>query len=365
MERLDTVVIGAGVVGLAVARELALRGQEVMVLEAASAIGTGTSARSSEVIHAGIYYPKGSLKAKWCVEGKALLYDYCEQSRVSYQRCGKLIVATDAAQLPVLRAIEQAGHANGVHDLQWLTAQQATALEPALHCQAALLSPSTGIVDSHGLMLAMQGDLQAHGGCVVLHTPVRELAQEGKQLCLTTEDGTRWAATRVVNAAGHGAPGLAASMPSFPVRYQEKSYYAKGQYFALSGHQPFKHLIYPIPEPGGLGIHLTLDLAGQGKLGPDVQWVSNPNDYAVDPLRAEGFVQQVQRYWPEVPAHRLHPAYAGLRPKISGPGEPARDFVLCGPAVHGIGGLVHLMGIESPGLTSCLAIATAVASALA
>ncbi len=365
MEQLDTVVIGAGVVGLAVARELALRGQEVMVLEAASAIGTATSARNSEVIHAGIYYPKGSLKAKWCIEGKALLYDYCDQHHVRYQRCGKLIVATDKSQLPALRAIEQAGQANGVHDLQWLTAQQAITLEPALRCEAALLSPSTGVVDSHGLMLALQGDLEAKAGYVALHTSVRDLAHQDKRLVLTTDDGAQWAATRVVNAAGHGAPRLTASMPGFPIHHLEKSYYAKGQYFALSGRAPFKHLIYPVPEPGGLGVHLSLDLAGQAKFGPDVEWVSDPDDYAVDPRRAEVFVQQVQRYWPGIASHSLHPAYAGLRPKISGPNEAARDFVLCGPDQHGITGLVHLMGIESPGLTSCLAIAKAVAVALA
>ena len=372
-EHVDTVVIGAGVVGLAVARALALAGREVMVLEAAETFGTQTSARNSEVIHAGIYYPPGSLKSRLCVQGKKMLYDYCVERGVAHRRCGKLIVATRADQIDELRAIQQRAAANGVNDLQWLTRDEAQALEPALACHAALLSPSTGIVDSHGLMLSLLGDLEHAGGLLAVNSPVKSVAALGGQAQAAIKidvgdnaEGTTLIARQVVNAAGLGAIALAhrtqrlapSHRPPLPTRW------AKGSYFTLSGRAPFRHLIYPTPEPGGLGVHLTLDLGGQAKFGPDVQWVDSPDDLQVDAARGEAFYAEVRRYWPDLPDGALQPGYAGIRPKVSGPGEPAADFIIQGPREHGVAGLVNLFGIESPGLTSCLAIGAAVAEAL-
>lgn len=364
MEQLDAVVVGAGVVGLAVARALALQGREVVVLEAQDAIGTGTSSRNSEVIHAGIYYPEGSLKAQWCVQGKAMLYDYCESRHVAYKRCGKLIVATNAAQNAQLDTIAQAAKANGVHDLQGLTAAQAIALEPDLACTAALLSPSTGIVDTHGLMLALQADLEQFGGMVVLQSLVKSIQAGVQGLHFMTQDDQAWGANTLVNCAGHGATALARNTQGLSPAHTEQAYYAKGNYFSLAGRTPFQHLIYPVPEAAGLGVHLTLDLAGQAKFGPDVQWTDSPDDVVVDPARGDAFYAEVRKYWPGLEDGALNAAYAGIRPKISGPGAPSRDFVLSGPRQHGVAGLVNLMGIESPGLTSCLAIGEAVCQAL-
>lgn len=360
VDQVQTVVIGAGVVGLAVARALAQTGREVVVLEAADAIGTGTSSRNSEVIHAGIYYPAGSLKARLCVRGKELLYTYCAERGVEFRRCGKLIVATSAEQVAQLEGIRQKAAANGVDDLQMLTRAQAQALEPALACHAALLSPSTGIVDSHGLMLALQGDLEHAGGAVALLSPLASAQVQDGGILLRTEDGTELLAQEVVNAAGLWAPGVAARIHGLDAAHVPTAYYAKGSYFTLSGRAPFSHLIYPVPEAAGLGVHLTLDLGGQAKFGPDVQWVEDPSHLQVDPQRGDGFYAEVRKYWPALQDGSLAPGYAGIRPKISGPHEAAADFCIQGPATHGVPGLVNLFGIESPGLTSCLAVAEAV-----
>ena len=359
-EAVDTIVIGAGVVGLAVARALAVHGREVMLLEAAESFGTGTSARNSEVIHAGIYYPQGSLKARLCVHGRQLLYDYCAERGVEHRRCGKLIVATSAAQLDELRTIQGCAAANGVADLQWLTREQALVLEPRLECQAALLSPSTGIVDSHGLMLSLLGDAEHAGAMLVTQAEVVALDASAGGIRVSTADGTQLQARLVVNAAGPHAPLLATRTRGLDPRLVPRAYFAKGSYFSLGGRAPFRHLVYPVPEPGGLGVHLTLDLGGQAKFGPDVEWVASADDLQVDPARGGAFYDEVRKYWPDLADGALQPGYAGIRPKISGPGEPAADFVIQGLRVHGIAGLVNLFGIESPGLTSCLALAEAV-----
>ncbi|GAB2483180.1 NAD(P)/FAD-dependent oxidoreductase [Comamonas humi] len=366
----DCVVIGAGVVGLAVARRLALAGREVMVLEAQDAIGTGTSSRNSEVIHAGIYYPEGSLKARLCVQGKELLYAYCAERGIDHRRCGKLIVATSEAQRGELQNIARHAAANGVDDLVLLDRAQARQLEPALECVAALHSPSTGIVDSHGLMLALQGDLEHAGGMVIFNAPLVH-AQCGAEvdgvsgILLRTEDGTELLARTVVNAAGLWAPDLAGRFEGLDAQHVPKAYYAKGNYFVLSGRAPFTHLIYPVPEAAGLGVHLTLDLGGQAKFGPDVQWVEHADDLLVDPARGDVFYAAVRSYWPALQDGQLQTGYAGIRPKISGPGQPSADFCIQDAGVHGVPGLVNLFGIESPGLTSCLAIADEVAGRLA
>lgn len=356
MDKVDCVVIGAGVVGLAVARALALRGREVMVLEAADAIGTGTSSRNSEVIHAGIYYPQGSLKAKLCVEGKGLLYAYCAERGIGHTRCGKLIVATSEAQVAQLQGIRDKAAANGVNDLVLLTREQARALEPELECVAALHSPSTGIVDSHGLMLALQGDLENAGGLVALNSPLARAECASGAIYLTAEDGTGLEATSVVNAAGLQAQHVAARFAGLPARHVPPSHYAKGNYFTLPGRSPFSRLIYPVPEAAGLGVHLTVDMGGQAKFGPDVQWVDSPEDLVVDPARGDAFYAEVRKYWPALADGALAPGYAGIRPKIQAPHEAAKDFMIQGPREHGVAGLVNLFGIESPGLTSSLAI---------
>ncbi len=364
MDEIDCAVIGGGVVGLAVARALALSGREVLVLESEGAIGTGTSSRNSEVIHAGIYYPQGSLKARLCVEGKQMLYAYAAERGVPHQRCGKLIVATSPEQAGQLEAIQKKAADNGIDDLVLLTAQQAIAMEPQLHCVAALHSPSTGIVDSHALMLSLLGDLENAGGMLALKSPMARGECVDGVIVLTAEDGTVLRCRSVVNAAGLGAPALARRFEGLPSSSVPKEYFAKGNYFTLSGRAPFSRLIYPVPEPGGLGVHLTIDLGGQAKFGPDVQWVSSPDELVVHPSRGEGFYAEVRKYWPALPDGALIPGYAGMRPKISGPGEPAADFMIEGPASHGVPGLVNLFGIESPGLTSSLAIGSHVADLL-
>ena len=368
VESIDAVVIGAGVVGLAMGRELALQGLEVMVLESENAIGTGTSSRNSEVIHAGIYYPAGSLKARLCVQGKQMLYAYCAERGVAHQRLGKLIVATRPEQVAQLAAIQAKAAANGVHDLRQISAAEAVAMEPALRCEAALHSPSTGIVDSHGLMLALQGDMENAGGQLALCSPVHRIGvgqgTASHPLRVCAEDGTELAARIVVNAAGLNAVPLARRTKGLDTSRLPRAFYAKGNYFTLAGKAPFSHLIYPVPEQAGLGVHLTLDLGGQARFGPDVQWVDDPDDWQVDPRRSDAFYAEVRRYWPDLPDGALQPGYAGIRPKISGPGEPSADFQVDGPPQHGVPGLVNLFGIESPGLTSALALAAAVRALL-
>lgn len=369
VEQIDAVVIGAGVVGLAVGRALALSGREVMVLESEQAIGTGTSSRNSEVIHAGIYYPAGSLKARLCVQGKHWLYAYCAERGVAHRQLGKLIVATSPEQVLALDAIGRKAAANGVHDLRLLSAAEAQALEPALACEAALLSPSSGVVDSHGFMLALQGDMENAGGLLALLSPVQHIGvRQGSAshpILVRTEDGTELACRELVNAAGLQAVALAARMQGLDPRGLPRAHYAKGNYFTLAGKAPFSRLIYPVPEAAGLGVHLTLDLGGQAKFGPDVQWVDDPTDLQVDPRRGDAFYAEVRKYWPGLADGALQPGYAGMRPKINGPLEPAADFMIQGPAEHGVPGLVNLLGIESPGLTSSLAIAAEVVDRLA
>lgn len=365
MDEIDCAVIGAGVVGLAVGRALALAGREVLVLESEGAIGTGTSSRNSEVIHAGIYYPQGSMKARLCVEGKELLYAYAAQRGVPHRRCGKFIVATSPKQAAQLDVIRTRAAANGVDDLELMTAQQAILLEPQLHCVAALHSPSTGIVDSHALMLSLLGDLENAGGMLALKSPVLRAECSGSGIVLIAQDGTALRCRSVVNAAGLGASALARRFDGLPSSSVPREYFAKGNYFTLSGRAPFGRLVYPVPEPGGLGVHLTIDLGNQAKFGPDVQWVESAYDLVVDPARGDGFYAEVRKYWPALPDGALIPGYAGMRPKISGPGELAADFVIDGPASHGVPGLVNLFGIESPGLTSSLAIGRHVAGLLA
>ena len=358
-ERVECVVIGAGVVGLAVARALALSGREVWVLEAADGIGTGTSSRNSEVVHAGIYYPAGSLKARFCVQGKHMLYDYCAERGIPYSRLGKLIVAAEPAEVPVLDTIRAKAARNGVDDLQWLDGADAQRLEPALRASAALLSPSTGIVDSHALMLGYQGDTENAGGAVVFHAPVLSgaaLPGGGFSLRIGGAEPMGLDCEVLVNAVGLHAPDIARRIDGIPPETIPRAHFCKGSYYSLAARAPFRRLIYPVPEAAGLGVHLTLDLGGQARFGPDVQWVKQ-EEYDVDIRRADGFYAAIRRYWPGLPDGALTPGYAGIRPKISGPDEPAADFVLSGPAQHGLGGLVNLFGIESPGLTSALAIA--------
>ncbi len=366
MERIDCAVIGAGVIGLAVARVLAMRGREVLILEAESAFGTGISARNSEVIHAGIYYPAGSLKARLCVAGRALLYAYCAERGIEHRRCGKLIVASGEHQREPLADIAARAGANGVDDLQWLTRDAARALEPALECSAALLSPSTGIIDSHGLMLSLLGDAERAGAVLALHSRVLggRVSADGIRLDVAGNgDGMSLLARGVVNCAGLGAQHLARALSGLPPHSVPPLHYAKGNYYALAGRAPFSHLIYPVPESAGLGVHLTLDLGGQARFGPDVEWIDGI-DYTVDPRRADAFYAEVRRYWPALPDGALQPAYAGIRPKPHAPGEPACDFIVSGPAEHGVAGLVNLYGIESPGLTASLALADHVAASL-
>ena len=371
MERVQAVVIGAGVVGLAVARALAQAGRETIVAEAQAGIGQGVSSRNSEVIHAGLYYAPGSLKARLCVRGKELLYALCATHGVEHRRCGKLTVANDDAEVAALRGLQDRAAANGV-PVEFLQARAAKELEPALRCIAALHSPSTGIVDSHGFMLALQGDLERAGGMVAFGTQVAgaQLARRaGEPHLLRFADGSELAADLVVNAASLHACALARRFDGLDARFVPREWFAKGNYYALAGRAPFSHLIYPAPADAHLGTHLTLDLGGQAKFGPDIEWldVQSPEqiDYRVDPARADGFYAEVRRYWPELPDGALAPSYSGVRPKIHGPHEKAPDFRIDGPALHGVPGLVNLFGIESPGLTSSMAIAEEVVGLLA
>jgi L-2-hydroxyglutarate oxidase LhgO len=361
VERLDAVVIGAGVVGLAVARALAMAGREVVILDAEDAIGTHTSSRNSEVIHAGIYYPKGSLKAVSCVRGRQLLYEYCVSHGVPHKRCGKLIVAADDSQLDELKSIQQKAHANGATDVVWMTREQALALEPELRCVAALYSPSTGIIDSHALMLAYLGDAEAHGAMLALKSPLLggDASGDGIVVHVGGAEAMTLQADIVVNSAGLKAPTVAASIEGMPKAAIPPEFYAKGNYYSLTQSSPFSRLVYPIPEPGGLGVHVTLDMGGQARFGPDVEWVERIG-YDVDPRRADRFYAAIRRYWPGLPDGALAPGYSGIRPKTAGRGEPAPDFEIQGPRAHGVRGLVNLFGIESPGLTASLALAGAV-----
>ncbi len=370
MDRIDTLVIGAGAVGLAVGRALAQAGHEVVVAEASEGIGQGVSSRNSEVIHAGLYYPPGSAKARLCVQGKELMYALCARQGVPHQVCGKLVVATDDAQHAALRVLQDKAAHNGV-PVDWLSAAQAQQREPALHCTAALWSPTTGIVDSHAFMLALQGDLERAGGMVALLSRVVGLrfTREGAVVDVDADGvASTLLAGQVVNAAGLHAVALARQMQGLPTPALPTAGFAKGSYFTLAGRSPFRCLVYPAPVDAWLGVHLTLDLAGQARFGPDLEWldIAGPEaiDYTVNPARAEGFEEAIRRYWPALPDHALHPGYSGVRPKIHGPGQAAPDFRIDGPAQHGVAGLVNLFGIESPGLTSSMAIGEEVVALL-
>ncbi|MBS0528022.1 MAG: NAD(P)/FAD-dependent oxidoreductase [Proteobacteria bacterium] len=358
MDSVECVVIGAGVVGLAIARQLAISGREVIVLEAAEGIGTATSSRNSEVIHAGIYYPAGSLMAQMCVSGRRALYDYCRDHGIPHRNCGKLIVATTPQEAGQLQSIRAHAEANGVEGMQMLSGGAARVLEPALNCVAALLSPSTGIIDSHAYMLALRGDAERDGAAFAFHTPLANAKVTSRGLEIETggEAPMTLACNLLINAAGLGAAAVARSIEGMPVNRIPPAYLAKGNYFSCSVRAPFSHLIYPVPEPGGLGVHLTLDLAGQARFGPDVEWVDTL-DYAVDPARAARFYPAIRRYWPDLPDGALMPAYSGIRPKIVPPSVAKQDFMIEGPRDHGVTGLINLFGIESPGLTSSLALA--------
>ncbi|MBI5111953.1 MAG: NAD(P)/FAD-dependent oxidoreductase [Rhodovulum sp.] len=358
-------VVGAGVVGLAVARAAALSGHEVIVAEAAGAIGTGTSSRNSEVIHAGIYYPPGSLRARHCVRGRRMLYAYAESHGVPHRKCGKLLVATRDAEVAKIEALVAQARVNGVEGMTMLDAAAAKGLEPALACVVAALSPETGIVDSHRLMLALQGDIEDAGGAVAFHTPIVGLAPGPEGWTVRhggAEPGTL-TVDAVVNAAGLGAQRLAAATEGYPPARVPRLVLAKGNYFQYAGRPVFSRLIYPAPVEGGLGTHVTLDLAGRMRFGPDVEWIE-AEGYEVDPRRADGFYASIRTYFPGLPDGSLMPDYCGIRPKLTGPGEPAADFLIEGPAEHGLPGLVHLFGIESPGLTSALSLAEDVVARL-
>lgn len=360
MEQADCIVIGAGVVGLAVARALAQAGREVLVLERADSFGTETSARNSEVLHAGIYYPPGSLRAELCLRGRAMLLDYMASRGVAHRLCGKLVVASDPAQEDSLRVIRATALAAGAGDLPWLGGAELRAMEPELSASAALFSAGTGILDSHGLMLALLADAEAAGAVLVPRCAVAGMAVDDQGIVLQT-DGMAIRARSVVNAAGLGAVTLAASLRG--ITGLPQAHFARGTWFAVPGRAVFSHLVYPVPEPGGLGIHLTLDLGGGMRFGPDVEWIDRP-EYRLSDARAAHFAAAIRRYWPGLPTAALAPVSCGVRPKIHGPGEPAADFRIDGPAQHGIPGLVNLLGIESPGLTACMAIAEMVSARL-
>lgn len=354
-EQVDSVVVGAGVIGLAVARELALAGREVLVLEAEGAIGSGISSRNSEVIHAGMYYPKDSLKARLCVTGNKMLRDYAADRGVTVKMTGKLIVATDEAEAKALDAILAKGCENGVEGLIAISAAEARAMEPDLNCVAALFSPATGIIDTHGLMLALQGEAESHGASVAFKSPVLggRSTENGTLIQVGGAEPMTLLARSLVICGGLSAPAIGLSLG---LRDVPPPYLCKGNYFGLSGKTPFSRLVYPVPVAAGLGVHFTLDLGGRGRFGPDVEWVER-EDYVVDPRRGDSFYAAIRRYWPGLADGALEPAYAGIRPKIYAPDQPARDFVIHGPEQTGASGVAALYGIESPGLTSCLAIA--------
>jgi L-2-hydroxyglutarate oxidase LhgO len=357
-EQVDCAVIGAGVVGLAIARELAIAGREVIVLEAADAIGTHTSSRNSEVIHAGLYYTKDSLKARFCVSGKRLLYDYCAGHGVPHSNIGKIVVAVTEHEIATLKNYVQKAEGNGVADLRWLSREELRELEPAVECVAGFLSPSTGIVDSHALMLAYQGDAENSGAAVVFKSPVESgaVGSGGIVLNVGGDEPMNIACKSVVNSAGLFAQNIARSIEGMPAQYIPPQYFAKAHYFTLSGRPPFRRLVYPVASNAHLGVHVTVDMAGQIRFGPDVSWVDSV-DYSFDHSREPLFYEAIRKYYPGLKDGQLQPGYTGIRPKVSGPKESAADFIVSGPRVHGVGGLVNLFGIESPGLTASLAIA--------
>ena len=366
MEQVDCVVVGAGVVGLAVARALALAGREVIVLDKAEGIGTETSSRNSEVIHAGIYYPAGSLMARFCVAGRRALYPYCAEKGVPHQNCGKLIVPTNAEEDGKLADIQRRATANGAEGMRILTRAEAMAMEPNLNCTSALLSPTTGIIDSHAYMLALQGDAENAGAVMVFYSPVTggRVVSGGVEIDVGGAEPMSLRCNLLINSAGLHAPGFARTITGMPAERIPGAYYAKGNYFTLSGRSPFSRLIYPVPVPGGLGVHLTIDLGGQARFGPDVEWI-DAIDYRVDPARADSFYAAVRTYWPDLKDGALQPGYSGIRPKTVPKGAPGQDFVVQGPQTHGIPGLINLFGIESPGLTASLAIGERVAEIVA
>jgi L-2-hydroxyglutarate oxidase LhgO len=362
---MQVLVIGAGVVGLAIAREAALRGHDVIIAEAAAAIGTCTSSRNSEVIHAGLYYPSGSKKALHCPRSRRMLYSYCASHGIPHRKLGKLFIVTKDADIPKLEAVHVQALKNGVENVTMLDAADAMRMEPALFCVAAFHSAETGIIDSHRYMLALRGDLEDHGGVIALNTPVERVTRAGAawEVQFGGAEPGAIVVDAVVNSAGHGAQHLARAIESYPAERVPKLVLAKGNYFNYAGRAPFSRLIYPAPVPGGLGIHVTLDLAGRMRFGPDVEWVETM-DYNVDPRRADSFYAYIRTYWPGLPDNSLVPDYSGIRPKLTGPGEPAADFMIDAPADHGQPGLVQLFGIESPGLTSSLSLAEEVVDAL-
>jgi len=365
MHDIDTIIVGAGVIGLAIARRLAQAGTDILVIEAGDAIGTVTSSRNSEVIHAGIYYAAGSQMARLCVAGRRALYAYCESHGIPHRRCGKLIVATDATENAKLDGIRQRAAINGVDDLREISVAEAKALEPDLFCTGALISPSTGIFDSHAYMLSLRGVAEDHGAAFALREPFLHAQRipAGFNVAVGGEAPMQLQCRQLINAAGLNAPLVAGAIDAMPAQLVPRRYFARGNYFALSGRSPFSRLIYPVPVPGGLGVHLTLDMGGQAKFGPDVEWIE-AIDYHVDPARAEKFYPAIRKYWPALPDGALVPAYAGVRPKIVPPEIAVQDFVIQGPQDHGLAGLINLFGIESPGLTSSLAIADEVAAKL-
>jgi L-2-hydroxyglutarate oxidase LhgO len=361
-ERFDAVIVGAGVVGLAVARELARQGREVLVLERHRKPGEEASSRNSGVIHSGIYYPTGSLKARMCLRGRELLYAYCAEHNLAHRQCGKLIVCQDR-QRPALEALLARARANGVDDLMALEAREARELEPTVQCAAALYSPSTGVVDVHELLLALVGDLEGHGGAIAFGTSVEEVELDGAEFVARAVSGGELVPVRcasLINAAGLEAVNLVRRMRGYPGQRLRTAFYAKGCYFSLRGARPFRHLVYPMPDDAGLGIHATLDLDGSTRFGPNVVWVDRP-EYSVDERHAAEFYESIRTYWPELKDGALQPAFAGIRPKLVGPGAPAADFLIEGHEEHGCAGLVNLLGIESPGLTGALAIGEYVA----
>ena len=365
IDRVQCVVIGAGVVGLAVARRLALAGREVVVVERWDTIGTETSSRNSEIIHAGIYYPKDSLKARFCVAGKHALYDFCASHGVHHDRCGKFIVATSDNQIAELERLKDVAAGNGVPDLEWRTPAEVAELEPNVFCVAALISPSTGIIDSHSLMLAYQGDAEDAGAALAFHSPMLggRVEDDGIVLDIGGAEPSTIKADIVVNAAGLSAQAIAREIGGIPAGSIPPIHYAKGNYFTLGGRSPFNRPIYPVPDQASLGVHSTVDMGGQVKFGPDVEWIDTI-DYDVDPARADVFYEVIRKYYPALEDGALQPGYCGIRPKLQAPGEPAKDFVVQGRESHGIDGLVNLYGIESPGLTSSLALADRVAEML-
>ncbi|HEV2955411.1 MAG TPA: NAD(P)/FAD-dependent oxidoreductase [Xanthobacteraceae bacterium] len=362
---MQILVIGAGVVGLAVARQAALAGHEVIVAEATAGIGNGVSSRNSEVIHGGMYYPTGSLRARHCTRGRRMLYEFCASHGVPHRRCGKLIVATNDAEASKIASIQKQGELNGVEGLELIGGNAARDLEPALACIAAVHSPQTGIIDSHGFMLALQGELEDRGGMIAFETKIERLApgSHGWTVHFSGQEASTLDVDAVVNSAGLGAQALATATEGYPAARVPRLVLAKGNYFGYAGRPAFSRLIYPAPVDGGLGIHVTLDLAGRMRFGPDVEWIDD-EAYDVDARRADLFYARIRTYWPGLGDGKLVPDYCGIRPKLSGPGEPAADFMIEGPREHGLPGLVHLFGIESPGLTSALSIAEEVVAQL-